>query len=377
MTTKVTAAVLHTRGEPLTLKSLALDEPGPGEVWVQIQATGICHTDIGVQEHHPLPAVLGHEGCGDVVRCGPDVTELAVGDRVVVTFDSCGTCRNCRDDQPAHCEEMASLNFSGVRRDGTTTLTDGSAAVHGSFFGQSSFATTALCTVRNAIPVKPNGDPTLLAPLGCSVQTGVGTVTNVLGAHRGSSIVCFGIGAVGACAIMAAVDVGCETVIAVDINPERLALASELGATHVSESNDSVVETIRTLTGGGADYAVETAGVKKTFHDAIACTRIGGHTALAAIPNWMEGFHFHAGDLAMGRTVTGVLEGSSVPHSFIPTLYQMIEQGRLPIDKLIKTYPFSDINQALDDLRTGRVVKPVLTMPALEESEIAGTGERT
>ncbi|MEM8983355.1 MAG: NAD(P)-dependent alcohol dehydrogenase [Pseudomonadota bacterium] len=374
MTKAITAAVLEAPGEPLAFKSLALAEPGPDEVWVQVLATGICHTDIGVQAFHPLPAVLGHEGCGDVLRCGSDVTTLSPGDRVVITFDSCGSCRNCRNDQPSHCEDVVALNFSGVRSDGSTTLLDGSTAVHGSFFGQSSFATVALCNIRNAIPVKKTADPTLLAPLGCGIQTGAGAVINTLGVTPGSSLVCFGIGAVGASAVMAAVDIGCEYVIAVDINAERLALAEELGASHCLPSDASVVESIRELTGGGVDYAFETAGVEQTFHNAIACTRIGGHTALAAIPNWMEGFHFRAGDLAMGRTVTGVLEGSSVPHTFIPTLYQMIEQGRLPIEKLIKTYPFSDINRALEDLEAGRVVKPVLTMPPLEDQPIADRG---
>ena len=363
MTTPVTAAVLVTPNQPFDFRDLELTDPAADEILVRIRATGICHTDIGIQPHHPLPAVLGHEGCGDVLRVGSAVTGLAPGDRVVLTFDSCGNCRTCAADRPAHCQNVLALNFAGVRSDGTTTLTDpASGAVHGSFFGQSSFATLALANERNAVRVSTDIDPALLAPLGCGIQTGAGTVINTLAATAGSSLVCFGIGAVGASAIMAAVLRGCTTIVAVDINAERLELARSLGATHTLLNGSGALARIRELTGGGADYAFDTAGTTRTFHDAIACTRIGGHTALAAIPNWQEGFHFHASDLALGRTVTGVLEGSSQPHRFIAQLVDWMTAGQLPVERLVRTYPFADINQALDDLRHSRVVKPVVLM---------------
>ncbi len=361
---QIKAAVFEQREQPFALRDLELADPGPGELLVEILACGICHTDIGMQAFHPLPSVLGHEGCGRVLSCGPNVQKLKPGDLVVLTFGSCGDCGNCTRDLPSHCDHMMTLNFSGKNPQGALTLaTQDGEGVHGSFFCQSSFATHALVTERNAIRIDdPAAPPDLLAPLGCGVQTGAGAVINTLNVEPGSSFVCFGSGAVGLSGIMAAKLRGCETIIAVDINPDRLTLAEELGATHCLKGQDNPTEQILEITGSGADYALETAGTVDTFHASISCTRMGGHTGIVTIPNWMEGFHFKGADLALGRTVTGVLEGSSRPEQFIPQLYDWYREGQLPLDRLVTRYPFEDINQALHDLENGTSVKPVLLM---------------
>lgn len=361
---QIRAAVFEQRSQPFVLRDLELSGPGEGELIVEVLATGICHTDIGMQAFHPLPSVLGHEGCGRVLECGAGVKNLKPGDLVVLTFGSCGSCHNCHRDLPSHCEHMMALNFGGKSANGELTLkTADGQGVHGSFFSQSSFASHALVTERNAIAIDdPAASPAMLAPLGCGVQTGAGAIINTLKVEAGSSLVCFGVGAVGLSGIMAAKLQGCKTIIAVDINPQRLSLAEDLGATHSLIGDGSVVEAIAELTGGGADYALETAGTVDTFHSAIACTRMGGHTAIVTIPNWAEGFHFKGADLALGRSVTGVLEGSSRPHQFIPQLYQWFCQGQLPLDRLVKQYAFADINQALADLEQGLAIKPVLMM---------------
>ncbi|MEM9529349.1 MAG: NAD(P)-dependent alcohol dehydrogenase [Pseudomonadota bacterium] len=360
---KIQGAVLEAPGQPLSWQTLELDDPGPDEVSVRVTSVGICHTDIGIQAHHPLPAVLGHEGSGIVEQVGSAVTNLTAGDRVVLTFGSCGDCRNCHADLPSHCFNMMALNFSGLNGAGETTLRDqGNRPVHGSFFSQSSFATHALANERNAIRMPREADHVLLAPLGCGVQTGVGAVMNTLKATAGASIVVIGVGAVGLSAVMGAALLDLDPIIAIDIRPERLALAREMGATHTLESSETVLEAIVDLTGGGADFSFDTAGTEQTFHLNLKSLRQGGHGALAAIPNWMEGFHFFASDLALGRTLSGVLEGSSRPHTFIPQLYEWIEQGRLPVEKMIRTYPAAQINEALRDLEAGTAVKPVLVM---------------
>ena len=360
---KVRAAVLEAPGEPMRFRELELDEPGDDELIVRVTSSGICHTDIGIQPHVPTPIVLGHEGTGIVERCGAAVSGISVGDRVALTFGSCGVCRNCASDLPSHCFDMFDLNLAGYSRDGGTTLCalDGG-AVHGSFFYQSSFASHALVNARNAVRLPPDAPQQFLGPLGCGIQTGAGAVLNTLGAEPGTSIACFGLGAVGLSAVMAARLAGCDNIIAVDLIGERLELAAELGAHHTLMGNEQVDDTVLELTGGGADYSFDAAGTVQTFHSSINSIRMGGHAALAAVPNWAEGFHLQPKALALGRTVTGVLEGSSRPASFIPQLYDWFRQGRLPIDRLVTLYPFAKINEAIDDLAHGRVVKPVLLM---------------
>lgn len=360
---KIQAALLTEPGKPFELKELTLADPIGDELVVRISSCGICHTDIGVQSHVPSPVVLGHEGTGIIERCGPDVSRLKEGDRVALSFGYCGDCKSCSADMPSHCVDMMSLNFSGFNNRGETTLKDaGDQAVHGSFFSQSSFASHALVNERNAVRVPDNMPESLIGPLGCGVQTGAGAVINTLAATAGSSFVCFGVGAVGLSAVMAAKIVGCDTIIAIDINPERLTLAAELGATHTLNAGKDNLAEVEAITAGGADFSLDTAGTVDTFHAVIACLRMGGHAGVCIVPNWLEGFHFTASTLALGRTVTGILEGSSRPHEFIPQLCAWYEAGQLPVDRLIKTYPFEAINDALADLEHGRVIKPVLLM---------------
>ncbi|MEO0997368.1 MAG: NAD(P)-dependent alcohol dehydrogenase [Pseudomonadota bacterium] len=360
---RIRAAVLEKPGAELRLRELELAAPGDGELIVEISSCGICHTDIGVQAMVPLPAVLGHEGTGIVVQRGPGVRSLSAGDRVALTFGSCGCCRNCRAGMPSHCFDAVALNFSGLSSSGTTTMRDDEGcAVHGSFFSQSSFASHALVNERNAVRIADDIPHRYLGPLGCGVQTGAGAVLNTLDVPAGSSIVCIGVGAVGLSAVMAAGIRGCREIIAIDTRRARLDLATELGATHTCLASAGMVGEVLEITSGGADFSLDTAGTVDTFHAAIACLRMGGHAGLASVPNWQDGFHFMPSQLALGRTVTGVLEGSSRPQAFIPELCRHFLAGRLPVDRLVQTYPFSGINRALDDLHHGRVVKPVLLM---------------
>ncbi len=360
----INAAVFEAKDQPFVVRSLQLAEPRDDELIVEILAVGICHTDIGIQAHHVTPSVLGHEGCGRVLTCGPGVSRVSEGDLVALTFGYCGACSNCQRDMPSHCNNMMALNFGGVRDDGQTTLQTTSAEpVYGSFFSQSSFASHGLVTERNAVRITPDtASPAILAPLGCGVQTGTGAVINTLAAQPGMGFVCFGVGAVGLSAIMGAKIAGCDPIIAIDVNNTRLQLAADLGASACVEAGSDVLSALRQRWPDGLDLALDTAGTVDTFHAAIACTRMGGHTGVVTVPNWMEGFHFKASDLALGRTVTGVLEGSSRPHEFLPQLYRWYTEGKLPVDKLIQTYAFEDINEALQDLDSGRAIKPVLML---------------
>ncbi|MEL7297123.1 MAG: NAD(P)-dependent alcohol dehydrogenase [Pseudomonadota bacterium] len=352
-----------TPDSDMHLMPLELAAPRDDEVLIEISHVGICHTDIGVQQQHPLPAVLGHEGYGTVIQCGDTVSDLTIGDRVVLTFGYCGQCRTCTMAEPAHCQQMPALNFSGLDRAGETTLTttDGQ-PVHGSFFYQSSFASHAIAHQNNAVRVARDLPPALMATLGCGVQTGAGAVVNTFAAEPGASLVCVGVGSVGLSAIMAARIARCQWIIAVDPNPQRRQVALEVGATHVFDAADDWVGEVQTISDGGADYCLDTAGLVTTLHAALDCVRPGGHVALATVPHWSEGFHFHPAALAMGRTLTGIVEGSSNPQVFIPQLAQWVANGALPLDTIVTEYPFEAINTALDDLAAGRVIKPVLVL---------------
>jgi aryl-alcohol dehydrogenase len=358
--TQVTAAVLDETGGVFRLASLDLDEPREDEVLVRIVAAGICHTDAGVQALVPKPAVLGHEGAGVVERVGARVARVRPGDHVVLTFGSCGACPGCEAGTPHLCEHGHALQFACQRGDGSTTLLTPEHPVHGAFFQQSSFATHALVTERNTVVVTRDVPLELLGPLGCGFQTGAGAVMNSLELRAGASLAVFGVGAVGLSAVMAGAVVGATLIIAVDVNVARL----ELGATHALNADEGdVADRIRLITGRGVDAALETSGVKQSFNDAIDCLAMGGACGLVTIPHIGTTFPFTPrGLLGKAATLRGVIEGSSVPETFIPRLIELYRQGRFPIDRLVTYYPFTEINAAFRDAAAGTAVKPILRM---------------
>lgn len=344
-----------------TLETLELDAPRDDEVLVRILAAGICHTDLIAPVLTPLPAVFGHEGAGIVEAVGARVRKVRPGDRVALTFGSCGTCAGCRDGAPAYCDHSHALNFGGHRLDGSGTLTSPLGPVHGAFFQQSSFASHALATERNVVPVPEHFPLELAAPLGCSVQTGAGAVLNTLAATAGTSIAVFGAGAVGLSAIMAAAIAGCSTIIAVDVRPDRLALAGELGASHtVDASTGSAVEAIRGIVPAGTRYSVESAGTVQSFTDSIECLAKRGICGLVTVPLLGQPFAYSPLSILKGRSVVGVLEGSSNPDEFIPRLMALHRAGRLPYDRFCRRYAFTEMPRALEDAAAGRAIKPVI-----------------
>ena len=367
--TTVRAAVVRQKGGPFVFEDLILSTRlRPDEVLVSVVATGVCQTDIHVRDQAlpvPLPAVLGHEGAGIVERVGDAVTTVTPGDRVVMSYQSCGHCKPCRSGNPAYCAYSFPLNFGGSRPDGTNALrgsTEGEGEeIHGHFFGQSSFATHSLATERNVVKVGDDVPLELLAPLGCGLQTGAGAVLNSLKVPAGASVVVIGTGTVGLAAVMAAKVAGASPIIAVDIVSERLDLARELGATHtVNGKDDDTAARIAEITGSGADYVLEITARPEMLTlavDALAplgtAALIGGAAAGAHAPVNMNA-------LLGGRTVRGIAQGDSIPQLFIPQLIDLYKAGRFPFDRLITHYGFDDINQATTDMRTGAVIKPVL-----------------
>ena len=363
----ITAAVLRAPNQPLSVEQLQIAEPQAHEVLVRMVGAGICHTDLGYAAgvvEAPCPLVLGHEGSGIVEAVGAEVTRLAPGDHVVLTFDFCGECRNCRRGKMVHCEHFLALNLAPDRLDGSSALSNG-AHVHGHFFGQSSFATYAIASERNAIKVPNDAPLEILGPLGCGVQTGAGTVFNALRPDEGSSIAIFAAGSVGLSALMAAVIARCSTIVAVDLNPARLELARELGATHtIDPSAEDPVARIVEITGGGADYAVDAIGLPPVVRQAVECLASPGVCASVGFQGLPNEMTLAQGQLLFGRSLVGVIEGDSIPDQFIPYMIELYQQGRFPFDRLIERYPFSEINQAAEDAHHGHVLKPVLTFDA-------------
>jgi aryl-alcohol dehydrogenase len=365
--TDITAAVVESAGATFELGPVELGDVQADEVQVRMTASGICHTDLLIREGSfptPMPVVLGHEGAGVVDEVGPAVTQVAVGDRVALSYASCGDCPTCATGRPFYCADFFPRNFLATRPDGTTALSRQGRPVHSHFFGQSSFATGAIVRECSVVAIADDIPLEVVAPFGCGVQTGAGSVINALRPQAGSSMAVFGAGGVGLSAVMAAVICGCDPIIAVDVKPARLDLARELGATHVVDATQTdPVEAIREITRGGVDASLEASGVPGVLRQAVDVLAPDSICGLIGAPplGTEEAFDVNA-LLSTGRIVRGLVEGHSVPQVFIPKLVDLWRAGRLPIDRLVRAYDFDQINEAAEAALTGEVVKPVLRM---------------
>ena len=369
MPTLTTAAVARSGEQKFHWEDVRLDDPRPGEVLVRLVAAGICHTDLSVLAGRtpvPLPAVLGHEGAGVIESVGQGVTGLEPGDRVVLSFDSCGRCGDCRTGQPTRCAAYWPLNFGAARPDGSTPIRaeDGS-PLGGRFFGQSSMARHAIVSEHSVVRVKADDDDALalLAPIGCGIQTGAGAILNVLKPGPGDQVAVFGAGAVGLSAVMAAARLSAAArIIAVDVVPSRLKLARDVGATDVIDSgNEDLLGRLKELTGGrGVTHVVETTGVPALLELAAEAVTVYGTVAVIGAPPAGSRASFGVHALIDGRAVRGITEGSSDRITFIPALADLFRQGRLPYGELIRFYPPDQLDQAVADARSGHTVKPVI-----------------
>lgn len=362
LNTSSLAAVIEQPGGEFTLTPVELDDLREDEVLVRIEACGICHTDVKAQSRLELPAVLGHEGTGRVEAIGSAVRRVHVGDRVIISYPSCGGCPNCKRRQPWRCDHINALKFAGCRRDGSRPLSRDGNPVSSAFFQQSAFATRAITMERSILPVTGDHKPELLAALPCGVQTGAGAVLNTLPVGAGDSLVVLGAGTVGLSAVMAARIRDAATIVAVDVVESRLRLAGELGATHTLHSTDpDLAAQIGDILPRGARFTLDTTGNQDMQNLAVDCLAMGGHCGLVAVGR--EPFPFHLFSVfSRAAVLHGVIQGSSVPGKFIPRLLQYHDQGRFPFDRLITVYPFRDINRAFADAAAGAAVKPILKM---------------
>lgn len=354
----IEAAVTEHAGGGFRIDKIRIDAPGGDQVRVRIVACGVCHTDMVMRDGAlpvPFPCVFGHEGAGVVDAVGPEVADIVPGDRVLISFHSCGTCPACDDHQPGYCREFFPRNFLGLPGPEEGGLWRGETRIGSNIFGQSAYATYALAHRRNVVKVDADLPLHLLAPLGCGIQTGAGTVLETLKVRPGDSIAVMGAGAVGLSAIMAAKIAGAARIALLDRHVHRLELGTELGATETATSLEALA--------GPFDHIVDTTGVPALLGPAVEM--LAGRGTLALVGAYPPGPNVGldpASVMSMGRRIVGVVEGGIDPQRFLPELIAHYRAGRLPMEKLVQTYAFADIEQAVHDSETGAVIKPVLLM---------------
>ena len=357
---RITAAVSRGDTPAPVIEQLEQEDPRPGEMRVRLVATGICHTDLHEHpgRHAPQPIVLGHEGAGVVETLGEGVRGFAVGDLVILSGSSCGTCPSCRANRPTYCDLAMPLCFGGQRLDGSTAFE----GVHSHFFGQSSFASHAIVPERTAVKMDKDLPLEKLGPLGCGVVTGAGGVIEALKVGFGDTLAVFGTGGVGLSAVMAARLVGAKRIVAVDLVPKRLELARELGATDCLRGDEhDLVAKVRAVTGRGVDASVNTTIAPAVFDAALDCLAMRGTAAFVTAPRGQWAPNMFA-MLSGGRSLKGVLGGDADPRTLIPMLIEHWRDGRFPFDRLLSFYPFAEIGRAFEDVRSGKAIKPVLLM---------------
>jgi len=362
---KVKAAIAGQDRKRFLIEELELSEPGPGDILVRMVGAGLCHTDVKALTgalRVPKPIVLGHEGAGVVEWVGTHVTKVKPGDPVVLTYDCCGACSACTSGSPAYCKETSALNFQDARQNEPGFFRKENELIHGHFFGQSSFSTYAIARSQNTIPVPKDAPLDILGVLGCSVQTGAGAIMNSLAARQGESVAIFGVGPVGLSAVLAAAVCGLSEIVAVDLLPSRLAIAKRIGATCTVRAGSGVnpADQIRRIIPDGVACALDTTGRAESYHQALKSLATKGRFGFVTVPR--DPFEPNLAPMMLGgHTFRGIVQGDSVPDTFIPHLIDLYRRGRFPFDQLVTKYPFAEINQAVEDQASGTVVKPVFT----------------
>lgn len=371
---KTRAAVLHelnkpapfADSKPLRIEEIDLDAPGPGEVLVKMTAAGLCHSDLSVitgVRPRPVPMALGHEASGTVMQVGDGVSDLKPGDRVVLVFvPSCGHCMPCMEGRPALCEPGAEANGKGTLLSGDRRLHLGSQYVN-HHVGVSAFAEHAVVSRRSCVKVEQDIDPVEAALFGCAVLTGVGAVVNTAKVQPGQTAAVVGLGGVGMCALLGAVASGATDIVAIDLNDSKLAMAKQLGATHVVNARDpDAIAKVKEATRGGVDFAFEMAGVVPAMELSYRVTKRGGTTVTASLPHPQHNWPLQQVSLvAEERTVKGSYIGSCVPARDVPRYIGLYLAGKLPINKLLgERLTLDDINRGFDKLDAGESMRDLV-----------------
>ncbi|MDQ3107425.1 MAG: Zn-dependent alcohol dehydrogenase [Actinomycetota bacterium] len=362
------AAVHVGLDQPLEIRDdIEVAAPKAGELKVRIAASGVCHSDLSVQNGTiplPPPIVLGHEGAGVVEEVGEGVEGFEVGDHVVLTFvPECGECFFCQRDQGFMCEKSSMLNMGGML-DGTKRLSSGGSPLS-QMAGCGTFSEVTVCPAISAVKIDKDVPLKIAALLGCGVQTGVGAAMNTASIRKGDTVAVIGCGGVGLNVIQGARIAGAEKIIAVDMIESKLQLAKEFGATDFVNAGDgNPVAAVQALSENrGVDVAFEVIGLGPTIEQAMQMTRVGGETILVGVPrmdvmlNINPAFNF----IYTAKTVKGCWYGSCNVHREVPKLIALYKSGELKLDELIsREIGIDDVNSAFDAMKTGEVARSVI-----------------
>ena len=365
---KTTAAVLWERGQPLSVEEVELAPPGPGEVLVEMKAAGVCHSDLHpARDDWPIrtPVVLGHEGAGIVREVGAGVSQLSLGDHVVLCWaPACGACSYCSEGRAVLCERLDRTTYRNKLPSGGTKLrARGQDVAH--FLGTACFAQHVVVPEEGAVRVGPDVPFDALATVGCAVVTGVGAVTTAARAAAGSSVAIIGAGGVGLNVAQGAAIAGCGRIIAIDRHPAPLDIARTFGATDTIESPAKLADAVRDLTGGrGADFVFDTVGTPQTVADAIAAARRGGTVVLTGLSRIdavgaVQMFPF----VMQEKRLVGSAYGSGRPPDDIRRLVEWFQQGRLKLRELVhRTYSLDQVNDALAALAASQGARGIILL---------------
>lgn len=367
---KITGALLLEQNVPFVVTELELQQPGADEVLVDIRATGVCASDAHTRSGRipsPLPAVLGHEGAGVVRAVGANVTHVAPGDHVALSWmPSCDTCRHCRAGRPVLCTAASPYLLAGTLLDGKTRLKYQGQDVHQYSF-LSTFAEAAVVPANSAVKIDKSVPFDVAALIGCAVLTGYGAAVNRAKVTPGSTVLIFGAGGVGLSAVMGAKVAGAAQIIVVDPVEHKRAEALSFGATHTLSSDEDIPARVLELTDGfGADFSIDGVGAPGILDTAFRATIKGGTIVCVGVPAPDARPSVVGPDLVRHeKVITGSLYGSSQPQRDIPIVAELYRQGRMPLDRLItKRYVLDEINEAFGDLEAGKLNRGVIMFDA-------------
>ncbi len=361
MPQQVRGVIARSKGAPVEIATITIPDPGPGEVVVDIQACGVCHTDLTYREggiNDEFPFLLGHEAAGVVEEVGAGVESVAVGDFVILNWRAvCGQCRACKRGRSQYC-------FNTHNATQKMTLDDGTELTPA--LGIGAFADKTLVHAGQCTKVDPDADPEVVGLLGCGVMAGLGAAVNTGNVSRGDSVAVIGCGGVGDAAIMGARLAGAGTIIAIDRDPRKLEWAKELGATHtVNAAEVDTVAAVQELTGGfGADVVIDAVGRPETWRQAFYARDLAGTVVLVGVPTPDMTLEMPLVDFfSRGGSLKSSWYGDCLPERDFPTLVDLYQQGRLPLERFVsERIKLDEVEEAFQTMHDGKVLRSVVVL---------------
>ena len=366
---KARAAVAWEPKKPLVIEEIDVEGPKEGEVLLKVVASGVCHTDAftlsGDDPEGAFPCVLGHEGGCEVVECGPGVKDLKPGDHVIPLYiPECGECEYCRSTKTNLCQSIAATVWTGYMPDHTRRFSHkGTPLFH--YMGCSTFAEYTVVPEIALAKINPAAPLDKVCLLGCGVTTGIGAVLNTAKVEPGSTVAVFGLGGIGLSVIQGAVMAKAGRIIAIDLNSDKFAMATALGATDTlnpAETGGDAVEAIKEMTNGGVDYSFECIGNVKVMRQALECCHMGwGVSTIIGVAGAGQEIQTRPFQLVTGRTWKGTAFGGVKGRSQLPGYVENYLQGQIELDRMVThTMPLEDINTAFDLMHEGKSIRSVI-----------------